>query len=137
MQRQLKVLHFQQTEKELLPKQLPQRLAASSVARRAASDLSYRDFIEEYAQKKTPLIITGAVTGMLKEKWSFEYLEERLGNHIVPLKMPTKDSIQWPSLEDAGTMPAKEFLQAVKRGKSYHYLFDYSLPSNRPDLAEE
>jgi hypothetical protein len=44
------------------------------------------------------VIITGAVSGMADEPWGFEYLEKRLGTHIVPLKQPSKgESLIAPS----------------------------------------
>ena len=111
------------------------------VERRAMSSLSYEEFIECYARSRVPVIITGGcasgmVGGNLK-KWSSQELEKRLGSRLVPLKEPSLTSMQWASLEDAGTVPGDEFIRLAREGKTSRYLFDYSLPANRPDLAEE
>ena len=115
--------------------------AATCVERRPMDSLSYDEFIERYASQRVPVIITGGcVAGMVGgdlKPWGLAELATRLGDHVVPLKEPSKGSMQWASLENAGTMKAAEFVRMVQQGSTSRYLFDYSLPANRPDLAAE
>ena len=50
------------------------------------NDISKEDFINNYLNKRKPLIIRNATkTWPALQKWTFEYLKETVGDQMVPL----------------------------------------------------
>lgn len=48
-----------------------------------------------------------------------------------------KESTEWAKLEPAGNMKVSEFIDSLQTLKEPLYLFDWSIPTHAPDLAEE
>lgn len=108
--------------------------SARQVPRRSAAELSVREFIEDYAKKGLPVIITGInITG--GAPWTLKFFKDRC-NVSVPLKRRNPKSDDWGRLQDAGRLPLGEFIDsfASNRTRRKWYLHDWSLPRNCPQV---
>merc|ERR1712032_762072 len=103
------------------------------VDRRAASELSVREFIEAYAKPGLPVIITG-LSITRDEPWTLDLFRSRC-NVTVGLRRKNARRGSWARLEDAGELPLAEFIDTYTTNKTRHhwYLHDWSLPNHCPD----
>ncbi|CAJ1375291.1 unnamed protein product [Effrenium voratum] len=101
------------------------------VPRVSAADLSLQDFIENYAKKGLPVIITGL---NVSSDWTqLSYFRERCGH--VPARLVRKaQSRTWGRLVPAGKMSLAEFVDTFNTTRRNWYLHDWSLPNNCPDV---
>jgi len=105
------------------------------------NELSYKDFYNDFALKSIPVVATGtAMTG--PTPWDIETLIERCGTAPVRLRERAggdKYGKSWAGLvhlEQEITLG--EFLREFQQGKAGgKYLFDWSIPTNCPDLLEK
>lgn len=107
------------------------------VERRHCNTLGAKQFLFEYCMTGTPVIITGLVVTMTTAPWDFKHIKEAIGNKTATLKRMVKESTEWAKLEPAGNMKVSEFIDSLQTLKEPLYLFDWSIPTHAPDLAEE
>ncbi|KAK3580713.1 hypothetical protein CHS0354_005717 [Potamilus streckersoni] len=102
-------------------------------------DLSYADFFYKFALTSTPVVITGLATKMTVAPWTMQHIKERAGNCFVTVKKTIPASVEWARLEDAKRITVGEYIDKILSDDSSEktYLFDWSLPLNCPQLAEE
>ena len=91
------------------------RLAAPEVPRCAR--LSGADFLNEYYRRNQPVIITGMLDGCpARERWSFDYLAERLGKREVEVQFGRDADADYEmnSVSHRRRMPFSEYVELVR-----------------------
>ncbi|EQC41973.1 hypothetical protein SDRG_00822 [Saprolegnia diclina VS20] len=114
------------------------RIDATSVATVDAKDLSYDQFLAEYALPKRPVVLRGGAHLVLTKKmWSLASLgaNAAVASKPMPTKRYVHDSVQWARLEDGPTMPLGAFVDGLE--KSDLYVHDHSVPLHLPELVED
>lgn len=117
------------------------------IDRRAASGLSYGEFLEEYVAPGIPVVITGLAPGAPQWDWDLSFWKEKCGSCMVPLKRlePGAAGRDWAALGTAGPegarIPLREHLQAVTSAgdsdATAPMLFDHALEVLCPDLLRD
>jgi quercetin dioxygenase-like cupin family protein len=96
-------------------------------------DLGHARFAANYAQQRTPLIITGFEDGLAKPYWSFERVHEVCGHLTVPVRAHSSDRAPttWAALRERGTSSLATLLDTLMAGSEADgFLFDWSLRSS-------
>mmetsp|Transcript_46767 Transcript_46767/g.146643 ORF Transcript_46767/g.146643 Transcript_46767/m.146643 type:complete len:307 (-) Transcript_46767:521-1441(-) len=114
-------------------------LVLQNIERRDGTKLGYIEFMSEYADKGVPVILTGLFeAGMfVRGAWSFDRLQEELGNKLIVPRRRVEDSPDWAHLEDSQQTSLSEFLEKISASSCEDYIFDWNLPGNAPDLVDE
>jgi len=111
-----------------------QEAKEQAVERRAASELSYKEFIERYAKPGRPVIITGASITE-EEPWTMDFFRRKCN---VTTRLQRRNALKWSwgRLEDAGFLPLPEFLDTFRSNATRRswYLHDWSLPKFCPEV---
>ena len=104
------------------------------VPRRAAEDLSLKEFIETYAKPGLPVIITG-LNMTQKEKWTLDFFRAHCNVSVV-LNRRNPKSENWGRLEKAGRLFLADFIDTFVSDLTRRkwYLHDWSLPRNCPEV---
>lgn len=102
------------------------------VERRAASELSVREFVEEFAEKRKPVVITGLKLDE-EEPWTLDFFKDRC-NVSVKLRSLNLSKRSWGRLQPAGELRLPEFIDSFRSNKTrrHWYLHDWSLPGECP-----
>jgi hypothetical protein len=107
---------------------------------RRGNDLTYDEFMREYASKRRPVIFrAGTELGRVSDVvLDFATLEQHIGGgSLLPLQTPRPQSMNWARMESATMMRGDEFLRSIQSNvPSALYLFDWPLPLSAPELAE-
>jgi hypothetical protein len=103
------------------------------IDRRAASDLSIKEFVEQYALKERAVIITG-VNITEEEPWTLDVLKQRCGNTSIKLKKVDENHKGWGRLKHAEKLEFSEFVDtfATNATRKGYYLHDWSLSNYCP-----
>ncbi|KAL3877711.1 hypothetical protein ACJMK2_035376 [Sinanodonta woodiana] len=112
---------------------------AKQVKRVHIEDLSYEDFFYKFALTSTPVVITGLAAKMTAVPWTMQHIKEKAGDCAVTVKKMIPASVEWARLEDAKRITVGEYIDIILSDERSEktYLFDWSLPLNCPQLAEE
>jgi len=104
-----------------------------SVDRRDASELSMSEFIERYATKGEPVIITGMT--LTKQPWTLDFLSKACDARVM-LKRKNTDRRTWGRLEKAGELSLAEFIATFTTNETRKswYLHDWPLPLKCPGV---
>lgn len=111
--------------------------------RRAASDLTYAEFLERYVSKRVPVVITGMAPGAPQWQWDFNLLEERCGDFLIERKQhrPENAGKEWGALgevDDGSRMPLREHFKELRTlARPSAMLFDQALSDLCPDLLDD
>lgn len=105
------------------------------VPRRKASELSYLEFLRDYASKGIPVVITGLA--LTATPWTMDHLRRAIGGRKAPVKKAVAESVLWARLEDAGEMTISDFIDQMQEGKSTSYIHDWGLSSQCDELLSE
>lgn len=107
--------------------------APMQVERRDAAGLSLREFMEQYAKKRKPVLITGLKVDE-EEPWTLEFFRGRC-NKTVGLKQLDPNGTSWGRLTDGGEMSLAEFIDTFRENETRKswYLHDWSLPRDCPE----
>jgi len=102
--------------------------------RRSASELSVKEFIEDYAKPGRPLIITG-LNITEEEPWTLDFFRRRC-NVTAGFQRRNAKKRSWGRLEYAGDLPLADFLDTFTSNatRRHWYLHDWSLPNNCPQV---
>ncbi|CAL1530701.1 unnamed protein product [Lymnaea stagnalis] len=111
--------------------------SVSEVERVSTKNLTVEEFIENYVDKKRPVILLDVVSSMTKKPWDFEYIKTKTGSLKVFLKSAVPYSVEWAKLEESRSVLVRDFIDSVQNSETDEYLFDLSLPIHCPHLAEE
>merc|ERR1711879_407050 len=100
------------------------------VERRDASELSVKEFFEDYAKPGRPVIITG-LNMTEGEPWTLDFFKKWCNTTATP-KVHDKKAITWGRLLEAEELPLPEFIDtfATHSTRRGYYLHDWSLPQN-------
>ncbi|OQS05963.1 dynein heavy chain [Thraustotheca clavata] len=116
-------------------------VTATSVPIVNASELSYDEFMTEYAMRKQPVIIKGGVSLVLPQNkmWSLESLQtnDAIANKLITTKRYVKDSIHWARLEEGPTMTLSKYIEGLSTITKELYLHDHSIPLHLPELSTD
>jgi len=122
----------------------PSHSTSPPIPRIAAEKLSYAEFVERFASKGKPVIITGLLQKCLKEQrsqsfeqtqkeakskcaggtqdewfWDLDHLRARIGHRYVKLKRYTKNSPNWARLdEEPFTTTIATFIESIQNRKN-------------------
>lgn len=105
-----------------------------SIERRSALEMSLEDFIENYAKKHRPVIITDI--HMFKRMWTKEHISEKCGKHYPEFKMKGRTH-NWGGLVTVPEkLSLKEFLETHNQNSTRQewYLHDWGLPRSCPEI---
>jgi len=110
-----------------------------TVQRVAAGSLSREAFIERYANKGKPVIITGLLAGCTKDGnlWDMDFVRSKVGHKTVALKRIVRGSPKWAQLEDACSTTFSNFINGIEakdRALCQSYCHDWSIPLHCPEL---
>ncbi|KAK3090370.1 hypothetical protein FSP39_011282 [Pinctada imbricata] len=112
--------------------------AAQEVERVPFSSLSVEDFHNKYACQSKPVIVTGLVQQMTAQPWTLQHVKDIAGDCSVVLKQRIPDSCEWARLEEHSRDTIGAYIDRVlNRAETESYLFDWSLPINCNQLAQE
>ena len=124
------------------------------VDRRSGATLSFREFYEEYAVKRRPVIITDYFPRMFSpasspptpassstsSTWNMDYFRKHCGHVKAEINRRLAGVRSWAGLTMTGpTMPLRDYIDQVKAGTvdPSLYLFDLSLPLKCPAVMKE
>eukprot|EP00930_Biecheleria_cincta_P056683 TRINITY_DN42757_c0_g1_i1.p1 TRINITY_DN42757_c0_g1~~TRINITY_DN42757_c0_g1_i1.p1 ORF type:complete len:1001 (-),score=155.67 TRINITY_DN42757_c0_g1_i1:240-3242(-) len=102
--------------------------SVQNVARRKASEMSVKEFIERYAKPGVPVIITG-LNVTEEDPWTLDFFKKHCNVSVnLVRRNPKRDS--WGRLEAAGQMSLPEFIDTFGSNATRRkwYLHDWSLP---------
>lgn len=108
------------------------------------ANLSEIDFVSKYLNKNKPVIFSGAASDWdCVKKWNFAYLENELGDIVLPLYESTGLVEKDLDRTDGRTEPviveeilAKKFVQDLKKGEKKYLRFSLIL-ENYPQLIKD
>ena len=104
-----------------------------------------KDFIENYAKPRKPVVIVNAVRRMgVAAKWNdFRHLVRVCGDRPAQLKRQKRQSGKWAGLEPirGDNSTVREFLERIEADKTRggykgDYLFDWGLPKLCSELLD-
>jgi len=98
-----------------------------------AAEISVEHFQSEYCSKRRAVIICQAESPT-PSPWTLNHIRSSCGDARVAVKTPSSHSTEWANLEEAESKKVSAFIDQKIRD---HYLFDWSLPLNAPNLAKE
>jgi len=107
------------------------------VDERNADDLTYDEFMREYALKSRPVVIKGLAQKLAADQklWDTETIVEKCGDHMITPRVFDKTSTKWAGLEDEAPVTVREFMRTfVNDADSKGYLFDWGLPKSCTQL---
>eukprot|EP01102_Stenamoeba_stenopodia_P002978 TRINITY_DN12912_c0_g1_i1.p1 TRINITY_DN12912_c0_g1~~TRINITY_DN12912_c0_g1_i1.p1 ORF type:complete len:515 (+),score=96.13 TRINITY_DN12912_c0_g1_i1:325-1869(+) len=136
MRTALKLLSHYEAEK-LLSETKDTSMKSTSVDRIPYEQLSFKDFFDNYALKKKPVIITGYQDRVLKTQWNREYFYNKCKNETVSLQYFDPKSTAWANLRDGRDMPLGDWLDLPKDKINNTMVFDWPLPANCPDTMDD
>jgi hypothetical protein len=104
-----------------------------TVQRLHCSQLTSRQFFQEFSMMRRPVIITGLQ--ITREPWSLDVIEREAAALRVDIKTVRADSCEWAGLELDRSTTVAEFIRGIRscsdddvRCNQAGYLFDWSLP---------
>ena len=107
------------------------------VDEREADELTYNEFMTEYALKSKPVVIRGLARKITQDErlWDADTIAEKCGNHTIIPRVFDKTSTKWAGLEDEAPISVKDFIERFKSDPgSKSYLFDWGLPKSCTQL---
>jgi len=115
----------------------PSKGSVVPVDERNADDLTYDEFMREYALKSRPVVIKGLAQKLAADQklWNTETIVEKCGDHMITPRVFDKTSTKWAGLEDEAPVTVREFMRTfVNDADSKGYLFDWGLPKSCTQL---
>lgn len=100
--------------------------------------LSEQEFIAEYKNKNTPVILSKLTDSWpAKTKWDLDYLKQTAGNNVVPVysSQPARDKQHQHAA--AENMPLSNYLNLLQAGEKDLRLFFYNLLENVPSMLND
>ena len=86
------------------------------VEERNADELSYDEFMREFALKSRPVVIRGLVKRITRDNslWDADYIVEKCGDHTIIPRVFDKASTKWAGLEDEPAVSVSPCAVAVR-----------------------
>ncbi len=115
----------------------PSKGSVVLVEERHADDLTYDEFMRDYALKSRPVVIKGLAKKLAGDQkmWDANTIVEKCGEHMITPRVFDKTSTKWAGLEDQAPVTVREFMRSlVNEAGSQGYLFDWGLPKSCTEL---
>jgi len=110
------------------------------VDERSADDLSYEEFMREYAHKSRPVVIKGLAAKLARSNkvWTTDTIVELCGDYMITPRVFDKSSSKWAGLEDLSPVSVRDFIRNFEADSdSKGYLFDWGLPKSCTQLLAD
>lgn len=102
------------------------------------SGLSPAEFKQNYLQANKPVIITDTTADWpAREKWSIEYLENVMGDTVVPVYNSSPAKGKSHQHASSTEMPMRDYLQLLKNGEKELRIFFYNILAGAPELLKD
>ncbi len=101
-------------------------------------NISKKDFVENYYKPQKPVLIEGLTDNWKAyQKWNLDYIQQQVGEQIVPLynNEPTKGKQN--SAEPATEMKMADYISLIKTKPTDLRIFFYDLKVKLPSLLED
>lgn len=100
--------------------------------------ISVADFNKNYLKPRRPLVIKNLTKSWpAREKWTAEYLKEKVGNKIVPLYDNSKADPAKPINSAAAQMPFTEYIDLIKSQPTELRIFFFNIFKEAPELLND
>jgi len=106
-----------------------------NIERRSGNDLSMEEFINEFAKKRKPVIITDLK--LFKKPWNKEFVKRKCGHHFPEYVQKAEITHKWGGLVKVKEhIDLKSFLEThtTNETRKKWYLHDWGLPTNCPEI---
>ena len=110
------------------------------VDERHVDELSYDEFMREYALKSRPVVLRGLANRITRDGtlWDVQTIVQTCGSHTITPRVFDKSSTKWAGLEDQPPVSVKDFMSEFQSNPdSKGYLFDWGLPKSCTDLLAD
>lgn len=96
------------------------------------------DFNKNYLKPRRPLVIKGLTKSWpAREKWTAEYLKEKVGDKIVPLYDNSKADPSKPINSAAAQMQFSEYIDLIKSQPTELRIFFFNIFKQAPELLND
>ncbi|MGV8880104.1 MAG: cupin-like domain-containing protein [Sphingobacteriaceae bacterium] len=96
------------------------------------------DFNKNYLKPRRPLVIKGLTKSWpAREKWTAEYLKEKVGDKVVPLYDNSKADPSKPINSAAAQMPFSEYMDLIKSQPTELRIFFFNIFKQAPELLND
>ncbi|HRN94639.1 MAG TPA: cupin-like domain-containing protein, partial [Chitinophagales bacterium] len=101
------------------------------------SNISPREFKEEFQKKNKPCVFTDFTKGWdALNKWDYNFFHSQYGNIEVPVFSSNYSKPGKGYMTNDTTMPFAKFLETIKSGVSDYRLFLFDIFEHAPELKE-
>lgn len=102
------------------------------------SGLAKKDFIARYRNQHKPVVIADTTQAWpAREKWSIEYLQESMGDTVVPVYNSSPATGKTHQHAAANEMPMRDYLELLKNGEKDLRIFFYNILAGAPQLIDD
>ncbi|MBE7176853.1 MAG: cupin-like domain-containing protein [Mucilaginibacter polytrichastri] len=100
--------------------------------------ISKADFQEKYLKPRKPLVIRNLTASWpAREKWTHEYLKEKVGDKVVPLYDSSKADPTKPINSAAAQMPFNEYMDLIRRQPTDLRIFFFNIFKQAPEMLDD
>ncbi|MCG8476471.1 MAG: cupin-like domain-containing protein [Cytophagales bacterium] len=100
--------------------------------------ISSKEFQDEYLRKNQPVVIKELSGNWpARKKWTWEYLENAIGNTKVPLYDSSKEDASKKVNEATTYMPFNEYLELIRREPTDLRMFLFNVFRHAPELCRD
>lgn len=100
--------------------------------------ISPEDFQKNYLKPRRPLVIKGLTkTWPAREKWTADYLKEKVGDKVVPLYDNSKADPSKPINAAAAHMPFSDYMDLIMSQPTELRIFFFNIFKQNPELLND